>query len=285
MTNNRLKLNASKPNSSGLVRLVVWPDVRSSRSGSTGIPFFHPRQSATQESSWIRLWVFHLTSPSWQVLCTFTYVSCVRSVKRSPMMHATLSSGPSFFRDWIIAMGSLPKHRTIFWFNSPVWCVLLPDSSSSYLEKVTLLTPSIASSTGLTSRNVFVLKYAFSRVGAFTGSAPSYLSKYCIPVSSIAGRSHLRSAASGDLFILTTNTVTIGPRAFAVACPAGLQHGTVFRQNFMTKAWVWWRSERSWKLIYSKSASKLLCDFDAWCKSLLTNEHAFVTFLEKHVNV
>ena len=26
------------------------------------------------------------------------------------------------------------------------------------------------------------------------GSAPSYLSKYCIPVSSIAGRSHLRSA-------------------------------------------------------------------------------------------
>ena len=44
------------------------------------------------------------------------------------------------------------------------------------------------------------------------GSAPSYLSKYCIPVSSIAGRSHLRSAASGDLFIpATTNTVTISP--------------------------------------------------------------------------
>ena len=52
------------------------------------------------------------------------------------------------------------------------------------------------------------------------GSAPSYLSRYCIPVSSIAGRSHLCSAASGDLFIPATNTVTIGPRAFAVACPA-----------------------------------------------------------------
>ena len=52
------------------------------------------------------------------------------------------------------------------------------------------------------------------------GSAPSYLSKYCIPVSSIAGRSHLCSAASGDLFIPVTNTVTIGPRAFAVAFPA-----------------------------------------------------------------
>ena len=52
------------------------------------------------------------------------------------------------------------------------------------------------------------------------GSAPSSLSKYCIPVSSIAGRSHLHSAASGDLFIPAMNTVTIGPRAFAVACPA-----------------------------------------------------------------
>jgi hypothetical protein len=52
------------------------------------------------------------------------------------------------------------------------------------------------------------------------GTAPSYLSRCCVPVSSIAGRSHLRSAASGDLFIPGTNTVTIGPRAFAVACPA-----------------------------------------------------------------
>ena len=52
------------------------------------------------------------------------------------------------------------------------------------------------------------------------GSATSYLSRYCIPVSSIAGRSHFRSAASGDLFIPATNTVTIGPRAFGVACLA-----------------------------------------------------------------
>ena len=43
----------------------------------------------------------------------------------------------------------------------------------------------------------------------------------CIPpISSIAGRSHLPSAASGDLCIPATNAVTIGPRAFAVACPA-----------------------------------------------------------------
>ena len=53
------------------------------------------------------------------------------------------------------------------------------------------------------------------RVGSFV-----YLSKYCIPVSSIPGRSYLRSVASGDLFIPATNTVAISPRAFAVACPA-----------------------------------------------------------------
>ena len=99
-------------------------------------------------------------------------------------------------------------------------------------------------------------------------SAPSYLSKYCIPVSSIAGRSHLRSAASGDLFIPATNTVTIGPRAI-VQSPV-LLTGTVFRQNSMTKASVWWRSGRNWKLIYSKPTSKLLCDFGAYCKFPVT---------------
>ena len=51
-------------------------------------------------------------------------------------------------------------------------------------------------------------------------SCRSSVQKYGIPVSSIAGRSHLRSAASLDLFIPATNTVTIGPRAFAVAYPA-----------------------------------------------------------------
>ena len=135
-------------------------------------------------------------------------------------MHATLSSGPSFFRGWIIAMRSLPKHRTIFWLNCLVWCVLLPDSSSSYLDKVTFLTPSVASSTGLTFSERVRFKLCVLARRCIHGLALSYLSKYCIPVSSIAGRSHFRSAASGDLFIPATNTVTIDPRAFAVACPA-----------------------------------------------------------------
>ena len=50
-------------------------------------------------------------------------------------------------------------------------------------------------------------------------TAPRYLSDYCIPVATLSGRSHLRSAASGSLFVPACRTVTIGPRAFAVACP------------------------------------------------------------------
>ena len=44
------------------------------------------------------------------------------------------------------------------------------------------------------------------------GSAPAYLVRYFTPVSAIAGRSHLRSAASGMLSVPRTNTSTIGPR-------------------------------------------------------------------------
>ena len=139
-------------------------------------------------------------------------------------MHATLSSRPSFFRGWIIAMGSLPKHRTIFWLNCPVWCVLLPDSSSSYLRAKSHVSDAIRRQLhwlDISERVRFKLCVANSRVGAFTGRLLHTCLKFdCIPVSLIAGRSHLRSAASGDLFIPATNTVTIGPRAFAVACPA-----------------------------------------------------------------
>ena len=52
------------------------------------------------------------------------------------------------------------------------------------------------------------------------GSAPPYLAGYFTPVSSIEGRSQLRSAAAGLLLVPRTRTVTIGPRAFAVSSPA-----------------------------------------------------------------
>ena len=46
-----------------------------------------------------------------------------------------------------------------------------------------------------------------------------YLVCYFTPVSAIAGRSHLRSAASGLLSVPRTNTSTIGPRTFVISSP------------------------------------------------------------------
>ena len=52
------------------------------------------------------------------------------------------------------------------------------------------------------------------------GSAPSYLARFFTPVSAIAGRSQLRSASTGVLFVPRSHTLTIGPRAFAISAPS-----------------------------------------------------------------
>jgi hypothetical protein len=52
------------------------------------------------------------------------------------------------------------------------------------------------------------------------GGAPSYLSEYaCVPVSSIAGRRHLRSADMNFLYVPPTRTA-VGARSFAVSGPS-----------------------------------------------------------------
>ena len=51
-------------------------------------------------------------------------------------------------------------------------------------------------------------------------TAPIYLRDLCVPISSLEGRSHLRSAAAGDLRIPSAKTVTIGRRGFSVAGPS-----------------------------------------------------------------
>ena len=52
------------------------------------------------------------------------------------------------------------------------------------------------------------------------GAAPPYLSEFCQPLSSLAGRYQLRSAAAGDLLIPPSKTVTIGRRGFSISGPA-----------------------------------------------------------------
>ena len=66
------------------------------------------------------------------------------------------------------------------------------------------------------TRSIFKL-----RVAAYCcqrGQAPAYLSELINPVSTIPGRSHRRSAATGILLEPACRTVTLGPRAFS-SCP------------------------------------------------------------------
>ena len=50
-------------------------------------------------------------------------------------------------------------------------------------------------------------------------TAHVYLQDLCVPVSTTASRRYLRSAARGDLQVLSTKTVTFGTRSFASSAP------------------------------------------------------------------
>ena len=63
-------------------------------------------------------------------------------------------------------------------------------------------------------------KIALLAYKSIHGLAPAYLSTYCIPVSSLPGRSHLRSAGEWKMLVPRTKTVTLGPRGFFWACPS-----------------------------------------------------------------
>ena len=49
--------------------------------------------------------------------------------------------------------------------------------------------------------------------------APSYLADYCVPVSTVPGRQHLRSASRCQLIVPRVRRSTFGARAFAIAGP------------------------------------------------------------------
>lgn len=52
------------------------------------------------------------------------------------------------------------------------------------------------------------------------GTGPSYLRDVCVPVSTVPGRSSLRSADRGDLVVPRTRTAKLGRRSFTAAAPA-----------------------------------------------------------------
>jgi len=50
-------------------------------------------------------------------------------------------------------------------------------------------------------------------------TVPQYLQELCVPVTASTRRHHLRSAARGDLQLLTCRTTSFGPRSFAACAP------------------------------------------------------------------
>ena len=75
--------------------------------------------------------------------------------------------------------------------------------------------------------------------------APVYLTVMSDPVSTSASRSHLRSAARGDLAVPWSRTTTYGQRSFLSL----IRHcGTRCHSLFMTHLWQWRSSAHIWRL-------------------------------------
>ena len=69
-------------------------------------------------------------------------------------------------------------------------------------------------------RQRIIFKIATLMHQCLNGLTPHYLATDCIiAISSMPGRKQLRSAASGQLYIPRTKTMTFGPRSFKVSGP------------------------------------------------------------------
>jgi len=52
------------------------------------------------------------------------------------------------------------------------------------------------------------------------GLSPPYLTRFCTPLTVVAGRTHLRSADQHKVFAPRTSTSTLGPRRFCLSGPS-----------------------------------------------------------------
>ena len=101
-----------------------------------------------------------------------------------------------------------------------------------YLVAHLFLTRCVCNSIGWTWTRESSFKIALLAYKSIHGLAPVYLSTYCIPVSSLPGHSHLRSAGEWKMLVPRTRTVTLGPRGFFWACPSTWNALPVPLRNF-----------------------------------------------------
>ena len=220
MSSNRLRLNASKTefiwlgSTRRLARCTFDPIIIN---GDTILPSLTVRDLGAYIDSGINFdeHVTRLTRTC------FFHIRQLRSIRRS----LTIESSHALVRALVLSrldycnglLGGAPK------------CLLGPLSGVlRAAARLILLLPRSGSVTDrirtelhwldIPSRVAFKLCVLAYR--CIHGSAPSFLARFFTPVSVIAGRSQLRSASTGVLFVPRSHTLTIGPRAFAISAPS-----------------------------------------------------------------
>ena len=224
MSSNRLKLNASKTefiwlgSTRRLARCTFDPIVIG------GVPI-QPSSTVRDLGAYIDSGTSYMDHVTRLTRTCFFHIRQLRSIRRS----LTVDSSHALVRALILTrldycsglLGGAPK------------CILSPLSRIlRAAARLILLLPLLLPRTSSVENEICTVLHWLDIPARVTfklcllahqclhGSAPPYLIRYLTPVSSICGRSHLCSAATGTVFVPGSRTSTIGSRAFAVSSPS-----------------------------------------------------------------
>ena len=206
MSSNRLKLNASKTE-------FIWLGSTRRLARCTfdsiiisGVPI-QPSSTVRDLGAYIDSGMSYMDHVTRLTRTCFFHIRQLRSIRRS----LTVDSSHALVRALILTrldycnglLGGAPKclisGLQVVWFC----CFLAPAVSK------TRFAPYVLHWLDVPARVTFKLCLLAHR--CLNGSAPPYLIRCFTPVSSIVGRSHLRSAVTGTVFVPGSRTSTIGP--------------------------------------------------------------------------
>ena len=220
MSSNRLELKASKTEFIWLARLAAWLDAPSTRSSSVAFQFNHPPRFAISVLTLTLAWVTRIMSPGWRGRASFHLSAPVYPSVGQWGFFAR--PGPSTDSDatgllqWTPRWGTKVSPQPVD--SRPASCSSFDYAASSH-QQCRKRDSHHAALAWCSCEDNFQAVLARSSVSSGVGSAlPDPV--YFTPVSSIVGRSHLRSAVTGTVFVPRSLTSTIGPRAFAVFSPS-----------------------------------------------------------------
>ena len=148
-----------------------------------------------------------------------TCVNYVSSAVRSPLIQLILLCVHSYTVDLTTVMEFLLVCTNISTIDFNLSCELPLDSFCDFPKWASVSEAMRTKLHWLPYPERVEFKLCSTIYKCLDNSAPQYLTELCIPVATLPGRCHLRSAACGDLFVPSTSTKTIGPRGFFYAGP------------------------------------------------------------------